>query len=222
MLNRNPTEEVSINSIKHSPPWKGKQWAQLVKKFPVFFGTPKFTAVFTRTCHCSLSRAKLIEPTLEHYFRKILPSTRWTSEWSLPFRLPKRNFVRIFRFYHTRHISAYFFLVLNVLTMSVKSTNCGAVHYAVFFFQPWRTLTLLTLLKYLAFNISFRRFNAKLSLYTINSIVVKRKTLNSYLADGKQRDNTLSMPWIKSLTDIFIRIQWSSYKNWTCVEASAV
>jgi hypothetical protein len=29
--------------------------AQLVKKFPVFYGAPKFMIIFTRTCHWSLS-----------------------------------------------------------------------------------------------------------------------------------------------------------------------
>jgi hypothetical protein len=40
--------------------------AQLVKKFPVFFGTRRFITVFTRTSHWTLSWARLIQSTLYH------------------------------------------------------------------------------------------------------------------------------------------------------------
>jgi hypothetical protein len=38
---------------------KKLEYAQLVKKFPIFYGTRKFITVFTRARHLSLKKVKL-------------------------------------------------------------------------------------------------------------------------------------------------------------------
>jgi hypothetical protein len=69
-------------------------YAQLVKKFPVFYGTRRFITVFTRARHWPLSSARLIQYTPQFpdiHFNIILPSTPRSSEWSLPLRLSNQN-----------------------------------------------------------------------------------------------------------------------------------
>jgi hypothetical protein len=41
-------------------------FAQLVEKFPAFYGTQRYTAVFTTACHWSISWARWIQPTPQY------------------------------------------------------------------------------------------------------------------------------------------------------------
>jgi hypothetical protein len=45
---------------------------QLVNKFPAFYGTRKFTSVFTQPCHWTLSCAICIQATVSLFLRLIL------------------------------------------------------------------------------------------------------------------------------------------------------
>ena len=80
---------------------------QLVKKFPVFYGTRKFITSFTSARHLSLPWArsvKSIPPTshiLKIYLNIILPSTPVSSMWSLANRFPNRNPACISSFLYT-------------------------------------------------------------------------------------------------------------------------
>jgi hypothetical protein len=70
---------------------------QLVKEFPPFYGTRRFTTAFTRVCHLTLSWARSIQsisPTfhfLKFHFSITLPSTHGYSKWSLSLKLPHQN-----------------------------------------------------------------------------------------------------------------------------------
>ena len=48
-------------SMKQSPSWKANRVLQLVKKFPAFYGTPKFITVLTSARNLSLSWANSIQ-----------------------------------------------------------------------------------------------------------------------------------------------------------------
>jgi hypothetical protein len=74
--------------------------AQLVKKFPVFYGTRRFSTVFTRSPHRSIPLARWIQLTLSHHiylflidFNIILSSTPRSSEWSLHFKYCNKNVI---------------------------------------------------------------------------------------------------------------------------------
>jgi hypothetical protein len=74
---------------------------QLVKKFPVFFGTPRFITAFTSSHHVSLSGATT------SYFLKIhlnimLTFTPGSPQWSLSFRFSHQNPVHSPPLHHTR------------------------------------------------------------------------------------------------------------------------
>jgi hypothetical protein len=70
--------------------------AQLVKKFPVFYGTRRFIAVFTRASHWIVSWARWIQSTLSHpisfkiHFNIIFPSTRIGL---FPLGFPTRSYI---------------------------------------------------------------------------------------------------------------------------------
>ena len=69
--------------------------SQTVKKFPAFYGTPRFITAFTSVRHPSLSWASSI--------KSIPPSKPWSSKWSLSFRFPHQNPVYL-SLLHTRYI----------------------------------------------------------------------------------------------------------------------
>jgi hypothetical protein len=79
---------------------------QAVKEFPTFYGTRKFSTVFTRVRHWSLSWSRLIQFSSCHsYFPKIHSNiifrpTPKSSQWFLPFRLSDPNFICIFYLSH--------------------------------------------------------------------------------------------------------------------------
>jgi hypothetical protein len=83
---------------------------QVVKKFSAFYGTRKFTTMFTTPRHWSLSWARRIHSTPSHsYFQKTqsninFPSMPRSSEWSLTFRFSDQNFVCISRLSQLRYI----------------------------------------------------------------------------------------------------------------------
>jgi hypothetical protein len=93
--------------MKQSPSWK----TQPVKKYPLFYETWRFITVFTKARHQPLSWARWIQskpPTPlspKIHFNIILPPKPKPSEWSLPFRLSNRNFVRISRPSHASYMS---------------------------------------------------------------------------------------------------------------------
>jgi hypothetical protein len=80
---------------------RSQQYAQVVSKLPVFYGTRWFITVFIRSRHQSLSWPRWIQSIAPKpyfpkiYFNIILPSTPRSSEWSLPFRLSKENALRL-------------------------------------------------------------------------------------------------------------------------------
>jgi hypothetical protein len=80
--------------------------AQLLKKFHAFYRTQRFTTMFTRDCHWSLSKARQIQSTPSHHIslRSILIYTPTSSKWSLPIRFNDQNFVCIF------HLSYAFYM----------------------------------------------------------------------------------------------------------------
>ena len=70
---------------------------QLVKKFPAFYVTRRFTTAFTRLRRLSLSWASSIQSThptshfLKIYLNIILPSTPGPPKWFLSFRFPHQT-----------------------------------------------------------------------------------------------------------------------------------
>ena len=68
--------------------------AQLVMKYPIFYGTQRFITAFTRAHHLSLARARWIQsiplvPLLQVHFNIILPSG--SSKWSPNLISPHQN-----------------------------------------------------------------------------------------------------------------------------------
>jgi len=79
-------------------------------KFPDFYGTRRFTNVFTSTHHWSLSWARCIQSVPSHRFPRshsnvILPYMPRSSAWSLPFRLSIQNIVCICHLFHACYMS---------------------------------------------------------------------------------------------------------------------
>jgi hypothetical protein len=61
--------------------------AQLVKKFPAFYGTQRFISMFIKTRHWNLSPTSCIQPTsylFEIHFNIIIPSTSRSPRWPRP------------------------------------------------------------------------------------------------------------------------------------------
>jgi hypothetical protein len=70
--------------------------SQLVKKFPAFHGTRRFSTAFTRAHHLSVISANQSSPCPLSHFLKIhlnifLPSTPRSSHWSLSLGFPHQN-----------------------------------------------------------------------------------------------------------------------------------
>ena len=83
---------------------------QLVKKFPAFYETRRFIAVFISARHLSLSWASSIQshtPTtdfLKIHLNIILPSAYGSPQWSLSLTFPHQNPVHASPLPHTRHM----------------------------------------------------------------------------------------------------------------------
>jgi len=88
-----------------------EQNPQLVKKFPIFYGTPMFVTVFTKACQWCLVP---VVPILAHTFQSYLltlyssitfPTAPKSSKWSLPFKLSNQNIIRISHQSHACYMS---------------------------------------------------------------------------------------------------------------------
>ena len=114
---------------------------QLVKKFPAFYGTQKFTTAFKSARHLSLSWASStqsiphISISEDTYY---LPSKTGYSKWSLSFRFPNQNPVYTSPFPHTRYMprpshSSRFYNphILGEQYRSLSSSLCSFLHSPV-------------------------------------------------------------------------------------------
>ena len=101
------------------PPWstvllEKLTVSQLVKKFPTFFGTRRFIAVFTSARHLSLSWAISIQsiPPTSHFLKIhihiFLPTMPGSSKWSLSHGFPHQTPVYTSPFPHTCYMSRPF------------------------------------------------------------------------------------------------------------------
>jgi len=83
---------------------------QLVKKFPVFYGTRRFITAFITARNVSLSWVSLIQsiPPTSHFLKThlniIIPSTTGSPKWSLSLRFPHQNPVYASPIPHTRYM----------------------------------------------------------------------------------------------------------------------
>jgi len=103
-----------------------RSW-QSVRKFPSFYGTQRFTTVYTTVRHWSLSWATCIQSTISQPISLtssniFFLSTPRISEWSFPFRFHDQNIVCIylFRACYMPHPSYPQFLCYSHLKHSLK------------------------------------------------------------------------------------------------------
>jgi len=87
--------------------------SQLFKKFPAFYGTPKFITAFTSVRRLSLSSARSIHSMPSPHFLKIhldiiLPSMPGSSKWSLSLRFPHQNPIYASHLPHTWYMPHLF------------------------------------------------------------------------------------------------------------------
>ena len=112
-----PTEHQILQIFTHIPTYFLTPWSRVllekltgfqpVKKFPAFYGTPRFITAFTSARHLSLSSSisiQSIPPT--YYFLKIhlniiLPSNPGSPNCSISLRFPHQNHVYAFPLPHT-------------------------------------------------------------------------------------------------------------------------
>jgi len=81
---------------------------QLLKKFPAFYGTPRFITLFTTARHWSLCWAIWIRSTTYHpisiHSNITFPSTPRSSELSPTFVITDQHFERIYHRSHERYV----------------------------------------------------------------------------------------------------------------------
>ena len=82
--------------------------SQLVKEFPVFYGTRRFSAAFTSARHMSLSWARSIQsmsPHLSSWRSSLMLSFQLrkptSSKWSISLRFPHQNLTYTYLLSHT-------------------------------------------------------------------------------------------------------------------------
>ena len=84
--------------------------AKPIKKFLVFYGTPKFITAITNACQLSLSWTRSIQSmppsySLKIYINIIIPSTSGSSKWAFCSTFPHQNPVYTSPLHHTRYMS---------------------------------------------------------------------------------------------------------------------
>ena len=95
---------------------------QLVKKFPTFYGTRRFITAVTSARHLDHNPTSYF---LKFHLHIILPSTSWSTKWSLSFRFPHQNPLHASHLPHTRymprpsHSSRFYHISLLCLNINV-------------------------------------------------------------------------------------------------------
>ena len=109
-------------SKEHSP-FEKLICSQPIKKFPAFYGTPRFVTAFTgaHTCPYPKPHRSSLYPTsdfLKIHLNIILPSTPGSSKWSFSLRFPHQNTVYAYPL-PTRATCSTYLILLDLVTRTI-------------------------------------------------------------------------------------------------------
>jgi hypothetical protein len=148
-----------------------------ITKFPVFYGTRKFIAVFIRARLSFLSRARWIQYIPSHpiSLRSIIfPPTPRSSKWSLPYWLFNQNTVSISRMSHVSYMPR----PINTPSFYHHNNIWWSVHN--FHVVRENTLTEVTYSWKIYYHIQFQYYKLKLALLSLLPHMFVRSPCCSY------------------------------------------